>query len=200
MFQTLPIQVLAEAHPSLARRALAMTLEENTGVTPEREAVERLLSLLKTGGSAQINGGVTVRVRHGLIEFPAEELPELPELELAEGEFTFGGARVTARIIHRRETNNLQNLSKQVLEYRLDYDKIQGKPILRGRRADDRLSLKARGCTKSLKKLFKYPVSPFCGGHRLRFKSLRYRRDGEYPARYDKKMNMGSNERKERQP
>lgn len=147
-------QVLAEAHPSLARRALAMTLEENTGVTPEREAVERLLSLLKTGGSAQINGGVTVRVRHGLIEFPAEELPDLPELELVEGEFTFGGARVTARIIHRRETNNLQNLSKQVLEYRLDYDKIQGKPILRGRRAGDRLSLKARGCTKSLKKLF----------------------------------------------
>ena len=40
------------------------------------------------------------------------------------------------------------------MEYRLDYDKIQGKPILRGRRAGDRLSLKARGCTKSLKKLF----------------------------------------------
>lgn len=146
--------VLAEAHPALGCRAIAMTVEEHTGVTPEREAVERLLSLLKTGGSAQINGGVTVRVRHGVLEFPVEQAPELPEAELAEGECFFGGARITAQIIHSGETNNLQNLSKQVLEYRLDYDKIQGKPILRGRRAGDRLSLKARGCTKSLKKLF----------------------------------------------
>lgn len=146
--------VLADAHMSLTRRAVAAAIKKNCGVTPEREALERAVKLLETGGSVQINGGVTVRVRHGLLEFPKEASILLGEAPLCEGEQIFGGAVITAETINNCETISLQKLSKHDLEYRLDCDKIQGKPILRGRRAGDKLSLKARGCTKSLKKLF----------------------------------------------
>lgn len=148
------VKSIADAHVSLARRALAAAVREKCGVIPDREALERLLGILKSGGSVQINGGITVRVRHGMLEFPQGTLESLPETELCEGETVFAGATVTARIINNCETINSQKLSKDVLEYRLDCDKIQGKPILRGRQAGDRLSLKARGCTKTLKKLF----------------------------------------------
>lgn len=147
-------RVLANAHMSLTRRAVAAAIKENCGVTPEREALERVVNLLETGGSVQINGGVTVRVRRGFLEFPKEASNSLDEAPLCEGEQIFGEAVITAETINNCETISLQKLSKHDLEYRLDCDKIQGKPILRGRRAGDKLRLKARGCTKSLKKLF----------------------------------------------
>lgn len=146
--------VLANAHISLARRAVAAAIKESCGVIPEREALERVVGLLEKGGRTQINGGVTVRVRHDLLEFPHEAADRPEEVPLCEGELKFGEATVTVKTINNCETISLQKLSKHDLEYRLDCDKIQGKPILRSRRAGDKLTLKARGCTKSLKKLF----------------------------------------------
>ena len=59
------------------------------------------------------------------------------------------------------EINNLQNISNQGLEYYLDCDKIFGRLVVRSREAGDRISLKSRGCTKSLKKLFnELEISP----------------------------------------
>ena len=40
------------------------------------------------------------------------------------------------------------------MEYYLDCDKIHGKVFLRSRQDGDKIKIKARGCTKTLKKLF----------------------------------------------
>ncbi|MBQ3006248.1 MAG: tRNA lysidine(34) synthetase TilS [Clostridia bacterium] len=123
------------------KRALIMIAENEVGVTPEYRSLDNMVSLLKNGGAYQINGGVTVRVRKGILEFPSE----------AEG---LGDVSLETEIVNINETNSLQNFSKQDLEYFLDCDKIHGRISVRSREPGDKITLSSRGCTKTLKKLF----------------------------------------------
>ena len=132
--------ILNSAVPVM-KRALVMIVEENAGITPEYRSVEALIELLRTEGKIQINGGVTVRVRKGILDFPNES-------------DCLGKAEIETEIVYIKEINNLQNISKQYLEYYLDYDKIHGKVFVRSREAGDRITLVSRNCTKSLKKLY----------------------------------------------
>lgn len=144
--------VLAFAPIPVKKRAVIKISEECIGVTPEQKFIEKICGLLESGGSMQINGGVTVRVRKGMLDFPAE-CEEVDATEAVNGA-VFGNARIETEIVNIKEINNLQNFSKQGLEYFLDYDKIHGRMFIRSREAGDKISLKARGCTKTLKKLF----------------------------------------------
>ncbi len=145
-------RILAELPQALKRRALIKIAENGAGVTPEYKFVEKIGNLLDCGGSLQINGGVTVRVRKGVLDFPVEcEAPDAAELCES---LCFGGAKITAEIVNTDEINNLQNISNQVLEYYLDYDKIHGRVVVRSRADGDSITLASRKCTKTLKKLF----------------------------------------------
>ncbi len=133
--------VLLEAALPVMKRALVMIVEENTGVTPEYRSLEATADILRNGGKIQINGGVTVRVRKGVLDFP----------KISDGPCDI---RIETEAVNIKETNNLQNISKEHLEYYLDYDKIHGKVFVRVREEGDKISLASRNCTKSLKKLF----------------------------------------------
>ncbi len=133
--------VILDSAMPVMKRALVMIVKENTGVTPEYRSLEAITDILCAEGKIQINGGVTVRVRKGILDFPKDSVG-------------LGEVEIETEIVNIKETNNLQNISKQHLEYYLDYDKIHGKVFLRGREAGDRISLVSRNCTKSLKKLF----------------------------------------------
>lgn len=134
-------KILLDSALPVLKRALIMIAEKITGVTPEYRFVEKIIELLKTSGNVQINGGITVRVRKGILDFPCESIG-------------LGCVSVETEIINIKETNNLQNISKQDLEYFLDYDKIHGRIYIRGREAGDKITLASRNCTKTLKKLF----------------------------------------------
>lgn len=145
--------VIAQAPSPLKKRAVIKICEMCADVTPEQRFVEKICDLLKESGSLQINGGITVRVRRGVLDFPREE--EAPEpVKLENGRADFAGACIETQIININEINNLQNILKQGLEYFLDCDKILGDVTVRSRAAGDKITLKARGVTKSLKKLF----------------------------------------------
>lgn len=133
--------ILSGAALPLLKRALIMITEHNTGVTPEYRSLGKIIALLKNGGNTQINGGVTVRVRKGILDFPSES-SGISHVELE------------TEIVNIKEINNLQNISNRHLEYFLDYDKIHGKVFVRCREAGDKITLAKRNCTKSLKKLF----------------------------------------------
>lgn len=134
-------ETLLSTSVPLMKRAIIRIIETEVGVTPEYRSLEKIIGLLKTGGKEQINGGVTVRVRKGILDFPSSPRG-LGEIELE------------SAIINTGEMNNLQNVSKQYLEYFLDYDKIHGKIFVRSRMEGDSITLVSRNCTKSLKKLF----------------------------------------------
>lgn len=151
---------LAKEPSSLRKRAIIKIAEECVGVTPEYKFVSQICDLLEAGGKIQINGGVTVRVRKGILDFPAEA-DEGKISEFTDGKAEFFDSVIEIRTVNIEEINNLQNISKQGLEYYLDCDKIIGALIVRSRQAGDRISLKSRGCTKTLKKLFnELEISP----------------------------------------
>ncbi len=145
--------VLDEAPIPLKKRAVTHICEKNAGVTPEQKFVNKICEMLRNGGQIQINGGVTVRVRKGILDFPSDSA-EKSKAEIDGETVAFANKLINIRIIDINETNNLQNVSKQDLEYYLDYDKIIGKVCVRSREAGDCINLNSRGCTKTLKKLF----------------------------------------------
>lgn len=145
-------KVLCSLPVPVKKRAVIKIAESVRDVTPEYKFVDKICALLESGGSMQINGGVTVRVRKGVLDFPREiDAPQ--SAELCE-RLDFGGATVTAKIVNTGEINNLQNISNQVLEYYLDCDKIHGRVVVRSRIDGDSITFASRKCTKSLKKLF----------------------------------------------
>ncbi len=144
---------LSDAPVSLKKRAIIKITEQSVGVTPEYKAVETICRLLESQGREQINGGVTVRVRKGILNFP-EEPKEISPCKITDGKAVFGDSVIETQIVNIKEINNLQNFSKQGLEYFLDCDKIFGGLVVRSRQAGDKITLKSRGCTKTLKKLF----------------------------------------------
>ena len=151
---------LAKEPSSLKKRAIIKITEECVGITPEYKFVSLICELLETQGKIQINGGVTVRVRKGILDFP-EEADEDSVSEFVDGKAEFFSSVIETQVVNIKEINNLQNISKRGLEYYLDYDKINGKLIVRSRQAGDKISLKSRGCTKTLKKLFnELEISP----------------------------------------
>lgn len=145
--------VINNAPLPVKKRAVMLICEKCVGVTPEQKFVEKICSLLADGGKTQINGGVAVRVRRGILDFPSESSDNMKK-ELCEKTVEFGKSIIEFSVININEINNLQNVSKQDLEYYLDYDKIIGKVYVRSREAGDKITLNSRNCTKTLKKLF----------------------------------------------
>lgn len=151
---------LSEAPLPLKRRAVIKITEECVGITPEFRFADAICDMLDSQGKLQINGGVTVRVRKGILDFPKEEKEALAA-EITDGRAEFFDSVIETQIVNIKEINNLQNISKQGLEYYLDCDKIIGRLIVRSRQAGDKISLRSRGCTKTLKKLFnELEISP----------------------------------------
>lgn len=146
--------ILNNAPVSLKKRAVIKIVESVCGVTPERISLDEICTVLSQGGSRQINGGFTVRVRSGKLEFPQESVASFDRVAFCEGTVKLGTAEVISTICDVKEINCLQKVSKGDLIYYLDYDKIQGNVLFRCREDGDKISLKKRGCTKTLKKLF----------------------------------------------
>lgn len=145
--------ILSQLPIPVKKRAVVGIIEKSEGVTAEGKFIEKICDMLLSGGSMQINGNVTVRVRKGILDFPkcSGENPAHQQLEAVN---RFGSSNITCEKIDASETNNLQFISKYDLEYYLDCDKIYGKVIIRSREEGDKITLASRKCTKSLKKLF----------------------------------------------
>lgn len=146
--------VLASAPLPVRKRAVIRIIEKNFGITPENKAVDEICRILENGGSRQINSGIVVRVRGGFLEFPEKALPRNGEQDLCEGTFLAGNAEITVSFINVDETICLHNILNIDSICCLDCDKIIGKAVFRSRAAGDKITLKKRRCTKTLKKLF----------------------------------------------
>ncbi len=146
--------VLISAPLPIRKRAVIKIIEKSFGITPENKAVDEICGILENGGSRQINSGIVVRVRGGFLEFPDKALPRIGVHELTEGVLHAGNAEISVTLINIDETNSLQNISNNDLICCLDYDKITGKAVFRSRAEGDKVTLRKRRCSKTLKKLF----------------------------------------------
>lgn len=146
--------VLDSAHIAIKKRAVAAAIFEKTSQRTDSKTLCDICDMLGSQGKRQISGGSYVRVRKGILDFPVFENGEEIEIPFTDEEFRFGDAIVQISIINKNDTDSLQNSDIEILEYRIDYDKINGSVVFRNRREGDRLALAGRGCSKTLKKAF----------------------------------------------
>ncbi len=146
--------ILKNAPDPIKKRAVIKIIESVCGITPERVCVEKICDILSRGGSWQINREFTVRVRNGKLEFPDAEESAFESVPFCEGELILGNANVNSVIYKKEEIDCSQKVSNGDSIYFLDYGKIKSGLTFRCRINGDKISLKKRGCTKTLKKFF----------------------------------------------
>ena len=157
-----PAAELLAQEKALRTRVIAQILRDEGCTQPAYCHIAAVEQLLEQGqGYAQVGGGVTVRVRRGMLEFPqadaavkslavAGQPPEWPEAQVLEWE----GERLAFSFVYKKDFVKIQKIHKHQLANCLDYDRIHGNLILRQRIAGDRLRPAGRGCTKTFKNLF----------------------------------------------
>ncbi len=129
---------LLAAHPAISKRVIMRYLSEN-GVDAFSANLEQVLGILQ-GGKVVLPAKKTLSVKKGVLKLEKEE-------EAAEFQVEYS-------VINREIYENLKKVNTLLLKNTLDYDKISGEVLLRGRISGDKIRLSGRGVTKTLKKLY----------------------------------------------
>ncbi len=147
------VEQLAVLHPSLRRRAVARIIVFLTGEKPQYHHISAVCDLLSSPGDVQVCGGVSLRVRDGLlfrVDSPCEEWSK----QLVIGDNNLSGYNVNVAICEKKDVINTEKFNKHLLDNSLNYDKIIGKLIFTSIREGDKICLRGRGVTKKLRRIF----------------------------------------------
>lgn len=148
---------------ALRARLLETVLRREGCPEPSSLHIHQVEALLEQGsGQVQVGGGLLVRLRRGMLEFPqaghqhgafslSVSPPQWPEQQFFEmWEEKLG----VSLVVHKKDFIKIQKIHKHQLANCLDYDKIHDNLILRSRGPGDRLRPIGRGCSKTFKNLF----------------------------------------------
>ena len=144
---------LLSVHPSLQKRAVAAAVEALSGVKPEQLHILNVCELLRTGGDVQVNGGVSLRVRGGLLYRKPEQAEDWSQPAF-DGENVLPVGTVLVEFYQEINQINIEKFNKQLLDNCVDYDTINGKLVFSSIREGDTIRLLGRGVTKPLRRLF----------------------------------------------
>ena len=141
---------LADLHISVLTRAVGIILDQS-GSVPDSEHIGSVVKLIKDKkGKCQLNGGLFAEIKDNrLVIFgkKTKKITVTPCYDFVNKSVTFGEISLQSELISADKVNNL--LAKNLI----DYDKIEGEPVLRARESGDSIRLKKRP-RKSVKKLF----------------------------------------------
>lgn len=148
--------ILTKEPLPIRSRLYIKVYEEMTGERlSDSDKISETEKVLSAGGKVELHKNLFVRLKDGMLIFykedPADVFPvNQKEIELSGFEFCteFCGYRVRSVKYSSDKINRL--LTKDCL----DCDTICGKLVLRGRKPGDKITLKKRNMTKTLKKLF----------------------------------------------
>ena len=143
---------LVSVHPSLQKRAVAAAITALTGVRPEQLHLLKVCTLLRTGGDVQINGGVSLRVRGGLLYRKPEQAESWSQAALG-GENRLPTGTILVELYQEIDRIKIEKFNKPLLDNCLDYDTINGKLVFSSLREGDKIRLLGRGVTKPLRRL-----------------------------------------------
>ena len=154
----LSCEALLSAHPAIRRRALLGAIKNVCPKSADFKTVNIVENILQGGGKIQLSPDIFAVSDGDIIRFktPAkmsEEWSEDVEPECINGSVCHNG-RISICRVNKKVFFDTQKIHKDMLDYCIDCDRINGKVQVGSRRAGDKLTLAKRGCTKSLKKLF----------------------------------------------
>lgn len=155
--------MLYQAHPAVARRALVIICREILGITPEYRHISAMLQCLERGsGSVNLIGDNIIHFTGNSIDFRQKK--DKPDMMISdklwrvniynENIVTPFGQKVTIKVIDRKNYEDICKIYKNVFQNSLDCDTIENTSVFRFRNDGDLFSQAGRRNTKSLKKLF----------------------------------------------
>lgn len=149
--------LLAAAPAALRRRVLRQLLEEADAAIDSQKIGLCERCCAAGSGAVTLHPGLRLAVRGGALRLE-REAPAAPpltgELPVTWGElYQLGGKNIQITLLDRGQYEQFAKSEKNGLKNGLDYDKIEGKAVLRARRPGDAIALAGRSGTKTLKKL-----------------------------------------------
>ena len=146
--------LLLNEHTAIRRRCITMLLKENN-IGQSFDRITAIDNILESGGKINLTKDVYFVVKMGILSI-IEILSETPIIkqEMHIGTNTFLSKKVEINMISIREFVDEKNVNKKFAIDYLDYDKIQGKVVLRNRQNGDKIQLLNRNFESSVKKLF----------------------------------------------
>ena len=146
-----------DEYNSVIRRRCIAALLTRQGLPYSNERLAAMDDILVNGGKLCISGDIYF-ISDGkyakLCKIKAAPSPVMLEKELLIGENSiFPGKIMICKLVDCDKTEKFQSVHKKSTSYMLDYDKINGRAIVRNRRNGDRIRLKGRSFTSSIKKL-----------------------------------------------
>ncbi|MDE6035199.1 MAG: tRNA lysidine(34) synthetase TilS [Ruminococcus sp.] len=147
---------LNQFHEVIRKRCIARILSENQ-FSYSHERLLKIDKIITGGGKVNISGD-TFFVSDGnsaeLKKIIPLKQPGLISVELKTGDNSiFSDKILSCEILSCEDLRKINSVHKKLTFYLMDYDKIIGRVLLRNRRFGDRIQLKGRNFTSSVKKL-----------------------------------------------
>ncbi|SDN48103.1 tRNA lysidine(34) synthetase TilS [Acetanaerobacterium elongatum] len=154
------IDLLLTLNPAILNRAV-LTILKRYHVLPQSGHVHRIAGIIKqNGGCVTLTTNTYAEVKDGFLSVNVHNTSEAIDycVPFCEGESLLGtGLSVMVTVLPIKEYQNTicsKKIHPNLLKNGLDYDKIIRTAVFRPRKEGDKLTLTARRCTKTLKKLF----------------------------------------------
>lgn len=146
---------LRDYHPVIRKRCITQLLSDN-GLPYSYKRLEEADDILMRGGKINLSGSSYLICRGDIMELC--EIKAAPAVsgsaELILGRDTaIAGCIVNCQLIQCDNLKKFESVHKKSTFYIADYDKIRGKLIVRTRKFGDKIRLKGRSFTSSVKKL-----------------------------------------------
>ena len=146
----------------IRKRCLARLLSENH-LPYSHERLNTADEILVNGGKLNLSGDVFLMSDGNICEIREiiQKNTQCIEKDLIIGENSiFLNKKLICEIIECDNLKKILSVHKKLTFYLLDYDKIVGRAVVRNRRFGDRIQLKGRNFTSSVKKLINEKIPP----------------------------------------
>ena len=152
---------LSKYHGVIRKRCIARLLTENH-IPYSHDRLDKADELLMSSGQLNVSGDLFLKAKNGsieLIKLYASNEPQLLSADLNIGDNSiFKDKILHCEIVDCDNLKKIENVHKMLTFYMLDYDKIIGRAVVRNRRFGDRIQLKGRNFSSSVKKLINEKV------------------------------------------
>lgn len=151
----LNVDKLLKLHPAIRNRCIIKLYEQIVGVAPDRLHITLICDMLENNKTCQsVQKDYFAKMQKGVLFFEKEKKStKLPEFSIGDTfPIVLNGVEICKKTIEN--VKNIPNFNNLLLKSAIDYDKICGKLVIRGRKDGDSIKLSKKGCTKTFKKLF----------------------------------------------
>ena len=146
---------LGKYAPVIRKRLIARLLSEN-GLPYSHKRLEEADSIALNGGKLNISSQIYLLGTDGSIELikivPDNDNLISKPLIIGENRI-YAGCILFCEIIQCDDLKKIETVNKNSTFYLLDYDKIRGRTVVRSRKFGDRIKLRGRDFTSSIKKI-----------------------------------------------